>query len=694
MDNSQRSNRRRNDADAFAFVDVENTISSVNNSDDKSKKKQTKIHIKTTVEKQSKCETLRNKAKLLIVLLFWFVGSTLYVTATSSLFSEQESKGHHMNLILLVVGTQSIMALVVSFGILILVDGSIARTWKDQMHEIVTSSYGWTLVYAISHFVGMTAYIVSFDTSTGQVILAQIVKAGEPLMTAVLNFVIFGVALSFSEFVPMILITAGVLSASMAPNATLADVSIGAILTANISFCLRNVFCKNIMKQSDKKTSALLLFAFSSAVSFTLAIIGIVVLDWFKEMSIIDLGSLNDVWIYFPSIFNIGLFNAVYQTASFLFLASASVIDHSLMNASKRIVILAVSTVILSYGRGFHGPTILGIMLVSFGSIFRARGWKFTRRDGLMVMLMVTSLFVMMSLQGRKGENHKGQAIWYSGSENLKAYSSPQKLCYYHPVGNNFGDEMGPEIIRRLVSWKLQRNVTFDVHNMGESHPDNCLVALGSIFHFTKPGDYLWGSGVNPIHTKCGPTRNNNATVFALRGHLSKEYIEEKCVGSGIVFPESDKMAFGDPALLMPFLFPEYKKSENPRRSFCIIPHYHDKSVIEQLLPYEEHIMWPREHYQVVIPFIMDCSLVLSSSLHGIIVAEAFGIPARWFMLPESKTTKIEGTFKYNDYYSATNRSLNDYATSIKEALQKGGKEPIKNFDYKALADSFPYHLF
>ena len=281
--------------------------------------------------------------------------------------------------------------------------------------------------------------------------------------------------------------------------------------------------------------------------------------------------------------------------------------------------------------------------------------------------------------------------IWYNPSDHLLPYTSHQELCYLLPYDNNFGDQIGPEIIRRLVSSKMQREVQLRTHDMFHSHPDGCLVALGSIFHFVKPGDSVWGTGVNPHH-KRATQKNLNIDIYALRGSLSRNYLRENLQINETKY--SDRIGFGDPAMLIPFLFPEYQKASSPKHSVCIIPHHNDRNVMHLLHPYEDFVVWPTEDYDVVVNYILNCSLVVSSSLHGIIVAEAFGVPARWLKLPGSETSKTEGSFKYNDYYNSTNRSLDDFATSIEEAIRVGGKEPISDFNYKALADSFPIHLF
>ena len=99
---------------------------------------------------------------------------------------------------------------------------------------------------------------------------------------------------------------------------------------------------------------------------------------------------------------------------------------------------------------------------------------------------------------------------------------------------------------------------------------------------------------------------------------------------------------------------------------------------------------------------ILSCKLVLSSSLHGIVFAEAFGVPARWVELPGSK--KSEKGFKYHDYYSGTrgravlgdesggtfNASFGP-AKSIHEGLRLGGAPPIPStYDATPLYRTFP----
>jgi len=244
------------------------------------------------------------------------------------------------------------------------------------------------------------------------------------------------------------------------------------------------------------------------------------------------------------------------------------------------------------------------------------------------------------------------------------------KLLYMNAYGSNFGDLLGVEIARRLCQQEIR---TCDLWKSRRSGRGGVL-ALGSILHCAIDRDVVWGTGINPAWQ---PKRQcRSLDIRAVRGPLTRVYVQEKW---GLSVPE----IYGDPALLVKNLFPS--KRWNPVRKFGVIPHYHDTNVAPS-----ESVMLPTQHWSVVLDFILGCELVISSSLHAIIVTEAFGIPARWWRSAKLPSTKTEDVFKYNDYYASTDRSQNDWSESVQEALAAGGKEPVRNFDPEPLLAAFP----
>lgn len=106
---------------------------------------------------------------------------------------------------------------------------------------------------------------------------------------------------------------------------------------------------------------------------------------------------------------------------------------------------------------------------------------------------------------------------------------------------------------------------------------------------------------------------------------------------------------------------------------------------------YENEISTLTTDYGSFIDQITQCELVISSSLHGIILAESYGIPAVLFLPPALDNT----LFKYQDYYYSTGRHSFPVATTIEEALKtKPCELPSLEKMQDKLLEVFPYDLW
>lgn len=233
----------------------------------------------------------------------------------------------------------------------------------------------------------------------------------------------------------------------------------------------------------------------------------------------------------------------------------------------------------------------------------------------------------------------------------------------------NFGDYLSQILVERIVDRPVE---------VFYRHPKNKkkkLLAIGSILSFAVDNDVVWGSGINGKLLRKDQYTFTTLDVRAVRGPLTRQYLYDNF---GIEAPE----VYGDPALLFPYFFPEFQKSANPSSDYIVIPHYTELN----MFPKEgnPHIVYPTDPWDEVINRILDSNLVIASSLHGLIVAEAYGIPARLL-----KVTDHEPMFKYCDYYYGTNRPHFQYATSVEEALMMGGETPFE-CDLERLYEAFP----
>jgi pyruvyltransferase len=242
------------------------------------------------------------------------------------------------------------------------------------------------------------------------------------------------------------------------------------------------------------------------------------------------------------------------------------------------------------------------------------------------------------------------------------------KLFWWSPDDSslNFGDYLSKVLIERI----LKRPILSESF----SHPPEMLLfGIGSILEHAEEGDMVWGSGF--LFQRHESLKFHNLDVRAVRGPLTRQIL----LNQGIKCPE----IYGDPALLFPIYFPEFKREE-PIYEYIIIPHCAEMYLF---LPYK-NVVYPTEPWEEILYKILRSKLVIASSLHGIILAEAFGVPAR--MLHMNLNTSL---FKFKDYYQGTGRETFQFATSVHEALQLQGEAPPQ-VDLGRLAGSFPFDAF
>jgi pyruvyltransferase len=142
---------------------------------------------------------------------------------------------------------------------------------------------------------------------------------------------------------------------------------------------------------------------------------------------------------------------------------------------------------------------------------------------------------------------------------------------------------------------------------------------------------------------------------------------------------------YGDIALLVPYLFSEFKP--NPTREYIVTPHFRDEAVYRQRNV--SNIVSVARQPVEVISDILTAKKVISSSLHGIITAEAFGIPAVLVFTGEDRRSII----KYYDYYEGTGRFTFPIAASVEEALTLEPPPPPV-FDARKILAALPYDLY
>lgn len=202
--------------------------------------------------------------------------------------------------------------------------------------------------------------------------------------------------------------------------------------------------------------------------------------------------------------------------------------------------------------------------------------------------------------------------------------------------GPNFGDELGPLLLRGISG---VRPLWVRPDYEGK------IVAVGSILAYVRRSDLVVGAGlIRPNRIELP----SSARVLGVRGPLTAHFAGLK----------EDRMTFGDPGLLAAEVLGIFKPL-TPAREVAVVPHQVDRVVCERMLaPYRGEIDFAmvdvRSGPTTVIRAISEARVCISSSLHGLIVAESLGIPAVWMSLSDNLTG---GRFKFDDYYLGTDRS-------------------------------------
>ena len=248
------------------------------------------------------------------------------------------------------------------------------------------------------------------------------------------------------------------------------------------------------------------------------------------------------------------------------------------------------------------------------------------------------------------------------------------------PVSHNWGDDasewliihfLNPctKIVQYKYSWNLRRK--------------NNYLCIGSIISWmSNKKSIIWGSGLlyPEQRIKAPPLK-----VYAVRGPLTREHL----VSYGVNCPE----IYGDPALLFPLF---YKPIVEKRYKYGIIPHFRDKqSVLLQQYRQDENVLIIDvenvKPWHKFIDDIASCDFIISSSLHGIIISDAYKVPNIWVEFSGGETKR----FAFYDYLASVGKSdiepiLFSQLSDIDELFRVSlWKEPV--IDIKKLLDVCPF---
>lgn len=225
----------------------------------------------------------------------------------------------------------------------------------------------------------------------------------------------------------------------------------------------------------------------------------------------------------------------------------------------------------------------------------------------------------------------------------MKLFGTPPLRLYWWNQKANFGDGISPLLVAHLSG----RKVVW-------AEPEEArMISAGSLMRAARMGTHarkrgegipvIWGTGtIRPIKADFV----DFADIRILRGPIS----------AALLGVPMDR--FGDPALLLPDIVPPASVAKTGK--IGVVLHHskmEDPAFTDPLLANDDVLLIdPRaEDPLSVVRQIASCAQVISSSLHGVIVADAFGIPNTWI---DPEGIHEMPRLKFLDYAGSIRRQL------------------------------------
>jgi pyruvyltransferase len=248
----------------------------------------------------------------------------------------------------------------------------------------------------------------------------------------------------------------------------------------------------------------------------------------------------------------------------------------------------------------------------------------------------------------------------------------------------NIGDYLGKYIVESIS----EKKVTYT--EISNNFPK--YASIGSIINKNAgKNTTFWGSGIKS--EKWVPSIHSE--YLAVRGPLTYRQLSKYKINCPKIF--------GDPALLLPLILENPNKTK--RYKIGIIPHYFD----------EEHVRRDFENADIdeatiiscvtddvrgFIENISQCECIVSSSLHGVIISHAYGIPALWMRFSEDDRIGSSSPFKFHDYFLSCGieqytppviNPIKGYCEILKILKEYEHLLSINNFNILPLIESCPF---
>lgn len=213
---------------------------------------------------------------------------------------------------------------------------------------------------------------------------------------------------------------------------------------------------------------------------------------------------------------------------------------------------------------------------------------------------------------------------------------------FYWDSVPNFGDVIGPYLISRITGKQV-----LNIHSL----PHSGFMAVGSILQMINREDMVvWGSGLiaEPTDQVIENLRKYKPKILSVRGCETAKQLSK----AGIAVP--DRSVYGDPGLILPLF---YNPLISDSKKIGICPHYiHKLHFLKNVTNQDSlNIIDVQKDMESVVDSISSSTVCISTSLHGLIIAQAYGVPWVWLEVSDNNLTGDD--FKFKDFFSILDKS-------------------------------------
>jgi len=228
--------------------------------------------------------------------------------------------------------------------------------------------------------------------------------------------------------------------------------------------------------------------------------------------------------------------------------------------------------------------------------------------------------------------------------KNIKKSKDVLFYWFLAPIPN-FGDCITPYIVNKICNFEPEKSI-----NPITNKDSIVLMATGSIMRLSNVNTFIWGSGIRDIKQNIKASK----LIRAVRGPLTrKRLLEINCECPPI---------YGDPGLILPLI---YSPIVEKIYSLGFMPHISQYSKVYNMYKDEKDIIiidLRTSDIESVINKMLTCKKIVSSSLHGIIVSNAYDIPVKWIKYDDN----IQGDdTKYYDYFNSIDRPNETFINAV-----------------------------